>query len=91
MTTTIIANYWALENETFVDKGQITLELYNDVYHPYIRILNKDKIIQSFTIDKNTKYEFNTENNNDILINSIYGFRFDKNSESAFKIFQEKN
>ena len=90
MTTTIIANYWALENETFVDKGQITLELYNDVYHPYIRILNKDKIIQSFTIDKNTKYEFNTENNNDILINSIYGFRFDKNSESAFKIFQEK-
>ena len=31
MTTTIIANYWALENETFVDKGQITLELYNDV------------------------------------------------------------
>ena len=90
MTTIIIANYWGLEYETFIDKGQIRIELYNDTYHPCIRILDKDKIIQSFTIDKNTKYEFNTENNNDILINNIYGFRFDKNSESAFKILQEK-
>lgn len=51
MTTIIIANYWALENETFIDKDQIILELYNDTYHQCIRILDKDKIIQSFTID----------------------------------------
>ena len=90
MSTTIIANYWALENNEFVDKGQITLELLDDVYHPYLRIIQNDNIIHGLTIDKATKYEFNNDHEHDILINEKYGLRFDKNSEAPFKIFKEK-
>lgn len=90
MSTTIIAEYWKSDNETFQNQGLHTIKLNEDKYQPFLEFILDNNLVFKIPINKDSEFKYTTEDNYDLLINNYYGLRFDKNSSSSFEIFKDK-
>lgn len=90
--TSFIAEYWKSNNNgIFESHGIFNIVINNSNYQPFINLFNnKKELFLKIPINKSLNYEFNKEDEYDLLIKKEIGFRFDKNSSVSFDIFKEE-